>query len=74
MDKVRWGIMSTAEIGAVKVIPAMQKGSHCEIQAVASRSLDKAKELAAKLNIPKSFGSYKELLKADIRAMSAPLL
>jgi len=35
MDKVRWGIMSTADIGATKVIPAMQKGAHCDIQAIA---------------------------------------
>jgi len=35
MEKVRWGIMSTAAIGAVKVIPAMQNSTHCDIQAVA---------------------------------------
>ncbi len=28
MDKVKWGIMSTANIGATKVIPAMQNGTH----------------------------------------------
>ena len=74
MDKVRWGIMSTAEIGAVKVIPAMQKGDHCDIRGIASRSLDKAKELAAKLNIPRTFGSYEELLaSAEIDAVYIPL-
>ena len=51
MDKVRWGIMSTAEIGAAKVIPAMQKSVYCDIQALASRSLEKAKTLAARLKI-----------------------
>jgi len=48
MDKVRWGVMSTADIGAIKVIPAMQKGSNCDIQGVASRSLDKAKKTCRK--------------------------
>jgi predicted dehydrogenase len=74
MDKVRWGIMSTAEIGAVKVIPAMQKGDQCDIRGIASRSLDKAKELAAKLNIPRTFGSYEALLaSAEIDAVYIPL-
>ena len=74
MDKVRWGIMSTAGIGATKVIPAMQKGSHCDIQGIASRSLENAKALATKLKIPKTFGSYEELLGcAEIDAVYIPL-
>ncbi len=27
MDKVRWGALSTANIGVTKVIPAMQKAN-----------------------------------------------
>ena len=74
MDKVRWGIMSTADIGTIKVIPAMQKGSHCDIQGLASRSLEKADALAAKLNIPRTFGSYEELLDCvEIDAVYIPL-
>ena len=38
MDKVRWGVLSTAKIGLVNVIPAMQKGELCEIVAIASSS------------------------------------
>ena len=74
MDKVRWGIMSTADIGATKVIPAMQKGTCCDIQALASLSLEKAKALATKLKIPRTFGSYEELLDcAEIDAVYIPL-
>jgi predicted dehydrogenase len=74
MDKVRWGIMSTADIGATKVIPAMQNSTHCDIQAVASLSLKKATALATKLRIPKMFGSYEELLDcAEIDAVYIPL-
>ena len=66
--------MSTADIGAIKVVPAMQKGSHCDIQAIASRSPEKARQLAAKLNIPLTFGSYEELLAcAEIEAVYIPL-
>jgi len=74
MDKVRWGIMSTAGIGAARVIPAMQNSTYCDIQALASRSLETAEALAAKLKIPKTFGSYEELLDcAEIDAVYIPL-
>ncbi len=57
-----------------KVIPAMQNSTHCDIQAVASLSLEKAKALATKLTIPKMFGSYEELLNcAKIDAVYIPL-
>ena len=74
MRSVRWGIMSTAKIGPRKVIPAMQKSTNCDIQAIASPSLKKAKKLAARLAIPKIFGSYEELLNyAEIDAVYIPL-
>jgi predicted dehydrogenase len=66
--------MSTAGIGATKVIPAMQNSKHCDIQAIASLSLEKAKALATKLKIPRTFGSYEELLDcAEIDAVYIPL-
>lgn len=61
-DKVRWGILSTANIAVKKVIPAMQLGASCEIKAIASRDLSRAREAANALNIPKAYGSYEELL------------
>lgn len=61
-DKVRWGILSTANIALKKVIPAMQHSSWCEIAAIASRDLSRAREAANALNIPKAYGSYEELL------------
>ena len=61
-NKVRWGVISTALIGTEKVIPGMQAGSCCDIQAIASRELGKAEQAAAALGIPKAYGSYEELL------------
>lgn len=61
-EKIRWGVLSTASIGYRRVVPAIQKGKNCEVAAVASRSLDKAKAYAADRNIPKAYGSYEELL------------
>src|SRR3974390_2459676 len=73
-NKVRWGVLSTAGIGLKKVIPGMQKGKWCEVTAIASRDLSKAKSAAGNLGIPKAYGSYEELLAdPQIEAIYNPL-
>ncbi len=62
MNKVRWGVLSTADIGVSKVIPAMQQGEYLQITAISSRNLKKAQAVATQLGIPKAYGSYEELL------------
>ncbi len=37
--KIRWGVLSTANIGIKKVIPGMQQGEFTSIVAIASRDL-----------------------------------
>ncbi|HEY3129273.1 MAG TPA: Gfo/Idh/MocA family oxidoreductase [Acidobacteriota bacterium] len=73
-DKVRWGVLGVANIAVKKVIPAMQQGEWSAITAIASRDLNKAREAARRLGIPKAYGSYEELL-ADpkIEAVYNPL-
>ncbi len=74
MRKVRWGVLSTAKIGTQKVLPAMQQGQYCEIAAIASRDLAKAQADAARLGIPKAYGSYEELLAdPEIEAVYNPM-
>jgi predicted dehydrogenase len=74
MKKVRWGVLSTADIATTKVIPAMQQGVYCEIAAIASRAPEKARAVAAQLGIPKAYSSYEELLAdPDIDAIYNPL-
>jgi predicted dehydrogenase len=74
MNKVRWGILSTAKIGREKVIPAMQAGEFCDVVAIASRNKEQADTEAKRLGIPKVYGSYEELLNdADIDAVYIPL-
>ena len=74
IDKVRWGILGTANIALAKVIPAMQRSPWCEITAIASRDLSKAKRAAAELNIPNAYGSYEELLADNsVEAVYNPL-
>jgi predicted dehydrogenase len=73
-NKVRWGILSTANIGVKKVIPAMQKGKWSEVTAIASRDLRQAEEAARRLGIAKVYGSYEELLAdPEIDAVYNPL-
>lgn len=74
MERVRWGILSTADIGIKKVLPAMQHAEHVELHGIASRSIDRAKEAADSLGIPKAYGSYEELLEdKEIDAVYNPL-
>lgn len=74
MKTVRWGILSTANIGMEKVIPAIQQSAHSEVVAIASRDLSKAQAAASKLGIPKAYGSYEALLAdPDIDAIYNPL-
>jgi len=74
MRKVKWGVLGVANIATEKVIPAMQRGEAAEIAAIASRDGAKARSAAAKLGIPRAYGSYEELL-ADpaIEAVYNPL-
>jgi len=72
--KIRWGVLSTANIGLKKVIPAMQLGELSTVAAIASRNLSSAQQAAAKLNISKASGSYEELLAdPEIDAIYNPL-
>jgi len=74
MTKIRWGVLSTARIGVEKVIPAMQAGAFSEIVAIASRNIEKAAYFSKKLNIPKYYGTYQELLAdAEVDAVYIPL-
>ena len=72
--KLRWGVLSTANIGRWAVNPAIQASSNGELVAVASRDADRASEFAAQWEIPRPFGSYEALLAdEDIDAVYIPL-
>lgn len=69
---MRFGILSTANIGRKSVVPAIQKTDH-EVVAVASRDEENARQFADDFEIPTSYGSYEALLEADIDAVYNPL-
>ncbi|MCF7886253.1 MAG: Gfo/Idh/MocA family oxidoreductase [Candidatus Marinimicrobia bacterium] len=74
MNKINFGILSTAQIGINSVIPAIQNSEYCEVKGIASRTEQRAKEVASKLNIDKAYSLYDDLLEDDaIDAVYIPL-
>lgn len=73
MTKVRWGILSTADIAQTQVIPAIQRANNAEVVAIASRGA-KVHAVAQALKIPRAYESYDELLlDTEIDAIYIPL-
>jgi predicted dehydrogenase len=74
MEAVRWGVLGAARIFIGKVLPALLRSDLVRLEAIASRSRDKARRTAEKFGIPRSYGSYEELLAdRDIEAVYIPL-
>ncbi len=64
MKKVRWGLLSTANINR-RLIPAIRMSEWGELTAVASRTQARADAYAASWEIPLAFGSYEAMLQSD---------
>ncbi len=64
MQKVRWGLLSTANINR-RLIPPIRAEKRGELVAVASRSQASADQYAQEWNIPRAFGSYEAMLASD---------
>lgn len=61
MNKVRWGLLSTANINR-RLIPAIRASQRGELVAVASRSQATADAYAVHWEIPRAFASYEAML------------
>ncbi|SEN39569.1 Predicted dehydrogenase [Mesobacillus persicus] len=73
MGKIRWGVLSTANIARTQVIPAIRRAENAEMTAIASRGI-KVHEVAEELEIPKAYESYDALLDdPEIDAVYLPL-
>jgi predicted dehydrogenase len=74
MTKLRWGVLSTADIALTKVIPGMRRGERSEVLGIASRESGRAQAAADRLAIPRAYPSYEALLAdPDIDAVYVPL-
>ncbi len=74
MSRLRFGILSTADIARKKVIPGMRTADRVEVVAIASRSSETAARVAEELAIPRAHGSYEALLAdPEVDAIYIPL-
>lgn len=74
LTELRWGILSTAEIGRTKVVPAIQRARRCRVVAIASRDPQRARQAADELAIPTAHASYEALLAdPNVDAVYIPL-
>jgi xylose dehydrogenase (NAD/NADP) len=70
---MNFGVISTANIGLKRVIPAIQK-TDASVVAIASRDAGRAETVAEDFDIPRAYGSYEALLDdEDIDAVYNPL-
>ena len=73
MEKLRWGLLSTARINRA-LLPPLRSSRRNEVTAVASRDLERAKTYAAERDIPRVFGSYEDMLAdPDVDVIYNPL-
>jgi predicted dehydrogenase len=74
MSKIKWGILSTANIGIKRVIPAILTGHRGVVTAIASRNADRAARVAANFGIARAYEGYQTLLDdPEIEAIYNPL-
>lgn len=72
--KLRWGVMSTANIAQIAMIPAIQQSTLGTVDVLASRDVEKARSVAKSLGIGRIVGSYEALLEDhDVDAVYIPL-
>jgi len=73
MSALRWGVLSTARINRA-IVPALRASERHALVAVASRDRARAEAYASEWDIPRTYGSYTELLAdPDIDAVYIPL-
>jgi predicted dehydrogenase len=74
MRRLRFGVLSTANIGLTKAIPGIAAAANSEVVAIASRNATVARAAAERLGIPTAHGSYEALLAdPDVEAVYIPL-
>ena len=61
MQKIKWGILGTANIARWATIPGIKLARNAELYAISGRSFEKAKSFADEYGFQKFYGSYDEL-------------
>ncbi len=74
MTPLRWGVLGVANIAVRAVIPPLQRARNGRVVAIASRTAEKARDAARRLEIPRAHGSYEALLAdPEVDALYIPL-
>ena len=74
MQKVKWGILGTANVARWGTIPGMKQSPSCELYAIAGRNPEKAESYKRDYGFEKAYGSYDELINdPDVQAIYIPL-
>ena len=74
MEKVKWGVLGTANIAKGCTIPGMQLVDTCELYAIAGRDINKALKFKDDFGFQKAYGSYEELIEdSEVQAIYIPL-
>jgi len=69
-EPVRWGILGAARIADGAILPALKNSPTCLPWAVAARDADRARAMAERHSVPRSYGSYDALLAdPDVEAI-----
>jgi len=72
--QIRWGVLGAARIATTRMIPAIHMAQNNRLTAIASRSKEKASQLAQDYALESSFSNYDALLASDaIDAVYIPL-
>lgn len=71
---IRWGILSSAKIGVTHAIPAIRETEGNKVVAIASRTAEKAQEVARRFGVVRAYDNYEAVLDSDeIDAVYVPL-
>ncbi len=74
MEKVKWGVLGTANIARGCTIPGMQLVDTCELYAIAGRDINKATKFKDEFGFQKAYGSYEQLIEdSEVQAIYIPL-
>jgi predicted dehydrogenase len=73
-ELIRWGVISSANIGVKAVIPAIQASRNGRLVAIGSRDLARAERVALRERGARAYGSYEALIEdPDVDAVYIPL-
>ena len=74
MDKIKWGILGTANIARWATIPGIKKSDNAELYAIAGRNPEKANKYKEEFGFEVAYGSYDELIAdPNVQAVYIPL-